>query len=171
MISTCVLSAALFTLPVPDEAVRASIEKGVKRLEAAAGNYVKNRNCFSCHHQATALLGLAAARDHGFQVDAAVFDKQAQFTRDSFKGKIKDSRDGRGIGGANTTAAYALLTLRIAKHERDETTDSLVEFLLKKQKKDGSWTPTTNRPPSEGSPFTSGALALHAARALWAGRG
>jgi N-acyl-D-amino-acid deacylase len=149
-------------MPVPEEAVRASIEKGVKRLETAGASYVKNRNCFSCHHQTTPMLGLAAARERGFKVDAKAFDRQAQFTLDFFKGKTKESREGRGIGGANTTAAYALLALRIAKHERDQITDSLVEFLLKKQQKDGSWKATTNRPPSEGSAFTTGALALQA---------
>jgi N-acyl-D-amino-acid deacylase len=156
------ISAALAAMPIPDEAVRASIEKGVKRLEISASSYVTKRSCFSCHHQAVPMLALASAKERGFAIDAKVFDKQTQFTADFFKNKIKEIREGRGIGGANTTAVYALLALRVAKHERDRTTDALVEFLVKKQQKDGSWTPTTARPPSEGSTFTTGALALQA---------
>src|SRR5262249_34283715 len=69
---------------------------------------------------------------------------------------------GQGIGGANTTVAYALFTLEAAGHAPDETTAALVEFLLVKQRSDGAWPATTKRPPTEGSLFTNNALALRA---------
>jgi hypothetical protein len=160
MTSTWVISAALFALPVPDSAVRASAERGVKRLEAALASYVTHRSCFSCHHQATSLFGLAAARERGFSVDANVLEKQSQFTAEFFKTRTKDLRAGKGLGGGNTSAVYGLLTLRTAGRGRDDITDAIVELLLKKQQKDGSWPATSERPPSQGSRFTNGALAL-----------
>lgn len=154
------LTAGLWCLNIPDETVRASVDKGIKRLEAAGANYIKNRTCFSCHHQTTPMLGLATAKEHGFAIDQKAFEKQAEFTINHFKPKIKDMQEGRGIGGANTTIAYALLTLRLAGYKPDEMTDAMVEFLLKKQQKDGAWTATTGRPPSEGSAFTTGGVIL-----------
>jgi N-acyl-D-amino-acid deacylase len=55
---------------------------------------------------------------------------------------------------------YALLTLDVADHAPDETTSSLVEYLLQKQKSDGSWPALAKRPPTEGSSLTNNALAL-----------
>lgn len=153
---------AVISLPLPDELVRVSVDNGIHRLEAAATSYVKNRSCFSCHHQAVPMLALATAKEHGFVVDEKVLAKQEQFTIDFFVPKIKDLTEGRNLGGGNTTAVYGLFTLDAGKHKADETTKALVEFLLKKQQKDGSWIASSNRPPSQGSLFTTGALALEA---------
>jgi N-acyl-D-amino-acid deacylase len=149
-------------MPVPDAAVRDAVSRAIFRLETGAANYPKNRSCFSCHHQALPVMALAAAKERGFKVNDAVLAQQVKLTLETFKPKLKDVRNGSGIGGANTTAGYALQTLRVANHSRDDITDALIEFLLKKQKPDGSWEPTTNRPPSEGSFFTSSALAIQA---------
>lgn len=147
-------------IPMPDPALRSAITKGIQRLEISATNYLKNRNCFSCHHQAVTVKALATARSRGFSIDESEFAKQLQFTADFFKQKVKDIRNGTGIGGASTTAAYALFTLQAGRHPRDETTDALVEFLAKKQTKEGMWNPTTTRPPTEGSRQTIAALVL-----------
>lgn len=155
-----ILMLATAGLPAADPEVRSAISRGIKRLEISATNYLKNRNCFSCHHQAVTVKALAAARTRGFVIDEDVFKQQVQFTVDFYKPKVKDIRNGTGIGGASTTAAYALFTLQAGRHARDETTDALVEFLIKKQTKEGAWTPTTSRPPTEGSQQTIAALVL-----------
>jgi len=154
------LLGVLGVLPISEEMVRSSVEKGVKRLETASASYIKNRTCFSCHHQAMPVMALASAKERGFTVDAMNFEKQVKYTLDFFSAKVKDISEGRGIGGANTTAAYALLTFELAQHPADATTDALVDFLVKKQASNGSWAATTNRPPSEGSLFTTGALSV-----------
>jgi N-acyl-D-amino-acid deacylase len=160
MIPIWIVTAAFVGAPLDDETIRTAAAKGLKRLESAAVNYTKNRACFSCHHQTLPVLALAAGKKRGFVVGDDVLPKQIKFTLDTFSPRLKTIRDGSGIGGANTTAGYALITLEVTKHPRDTTTDALVEFLLKNQHKDGFWRPTTVRPPSEGSPFTSTALAL-----------
>ena len=155
-----ILTFVLAALPVPERDVRAAVTKGLNRLETSATNYIKNRNCFSCHHQAVTVQAFATARERGFAIDEEVFKKQVRFTVDFYKPKLKDILKGTGIGGASTTAAYALFMLEAAKYDRDETTDALIEFLLKKQDKDGGWSATTVRPPTEGSKLTIVALVL-----------
>jgi N-acyl-D-amino-acid deacylase len=157
-------STLFFGIPVSDETIRASVLRGLDRLESAATNYTTNRSCVSCHHQALPVMALSSAKNRGYKIGDNVIAEQVKFTIDTFKPRTKAIRGGSGIGGANTTAAYALLTLKHAGHTQDETTDALVEFLLKNQKSDGSWQPTTDRPPSEGSFFTSTALALETLR-------
>src|SRR5208283_298999 len=149
----------------PADPVKTAIEKGLSRIEQGAGNYLKNRQCFSCHHQAMAILTMAAAKQRGFTVEPEKLQQQLDFTINTFKHKRVEVSQGRAVPGANTMAAYALFALEAGGHPRDETTAALVQFLLARQKADGSWPALSQRPPSEGSPFTNAALALRALRA------
>jgi N-acyl-D-amino-acid deacylase len=141
------------------EPVRAAIEKGLKRIEQGTASYRKHRTCFSCHHQALPILSLTTARERGFAVSTETIQAIVDFSVKSFSKKEAIAK-GQGIGGASTTAAYALTALAAAGHKPDDTTAALVEFLLIRQNRGGDWTAVANRPPSEGSPFTSTALTL-----------
>src|SRR5262249_24314214 len=110
-------------------------------------------------HQAVPVMGLVAARQRGFPVDAAKVQEQVAFSLKSFRDH-EQIRKGQGVGGANTTVGYALAFLDTAGHTADDTTAALLEFLLVGQRRDGAWPAVTNRPPSERSPFTSTALAI-----------
>jgi N-acyl-D-amino-acid deacylase len=155
--------------PKPAE-VKAAVEKGLNRIRQGADSYPKHRNCFSCHHQATALFSLDSAARHGFTIDQARREELVRFTLKSFAKKDTIAR-GQGIGGANTTAAYALAALAAGGHPADDTTDALVQFLLVRQRADGAWPGVTNRPPTEGSPFTATAMALFGLKHYVADRG
>lgn len=144
---------------IDGKTVRAAIAKGIERIEQGAKNYPKNRQCFSCHHQAVPMLALHVAKERGLAVDGKLLQDQIDFTLKSFASK-KGVDKGQGIGGASTTVGYAMLALAAAQHPSDDTILSLVQFLLARQNKDGSWTAQAQRLPSEGSPFTSTALAL-----------
>ena len=50
---------------------RAAIEKGLRRIEQGASSYVTKRTCFSCHHQAMAILSTALRRAGIPERDAA----------------------------------------------------------------------------------------------------
>ena len=69
---------------------------------------------------------------------------------------------GKGVPGGAYNAGYALISLSLAKHAADETTDAMVSYLYQKQKKDGRWPIRTHRPPLEDSDFTATALSLRA---------
>jgi N-acyl-D-amino-acid deacylase len=160
MPTTSLLVAALLAVSPSEQRINSAIDRGLKRLAQAAENYPQNRQCFSCHHQSLPLMALNAAKRRGFKVDDKVIERQTRFTLDSFRPKLKEIAEGKGVGGANTTAAYALHTLEIVNHPADDVTEALARFLVVRQRADGSWPATTKRPPTEGSLFTSAALAL-----------
>ena len=144
--------------------VRTAVVKGLRRIEQGSANYLKNRKCFSCHHQAVTIHCLAAAQKRGMEVDPAKLRQQIDFTLNTFKHKREQVAQGKAVPGGNTMAAYALFGLEAGGHAPDETTKALVEYLLVKQKPDGSWPAVMQRQPSEGSPFTNAAFALRALR-------
>jgi N-acyl-D-amino-acid deacylase len=158
-----------FADALPNEAyadpVKRAIERALPRIEQGAAAYTTHRTCFSCHHQATAILSLTSARARGFPVAPEKIKKQLDFTLDSFKPDREKIAKGQGVPGGNTQTAYALFALNGARHPADETTKALIEFLLLRQKADGSWPALANRPPTEGSALTNAALALYALRA------
>jgi N-acyl-D-amino-acid deacylase len=145
----------------PADPVRAAVEKGLKRIEAGLRNYPEHRQCFSCHHQATGVFSLSAARRRGFPMDGALLEEQITFSTRTFRNKANISR-GQGVGGEVTSVVYVLHTLAAVEHPQDETTTALVKYLLVRQRKDGAWPVPAfgNRPPSMGSPHTNTGLAL-----------
>lgn len=155
--------AGLAWADAPDP-VRTAVVKGLRRIEQGSANYLKNRKCFSCHHQAVTIHCLAAARKRGLEVDPTKLRQQVDFTLDTFRHKREQVARGKAVPGGNTMAAYALFALEAAGQTPDETTAALVEYLVVKQKADGSWPALMQRPPSEGSSFTNAALALGALR-------
>jgi squalene cyclase len=110
-----------------------------------------------------AVLCMSAARQRGFTVDADLLKNQVTFSLKTFNNRTLIAK-GQSVGGETTSVVYALEMLAAARHPRDETTDALVQYLLVRQKKDGSWSVPGfgDRPPSMGSPFTIAGLAMSA---------
>jgi squalene cyclase len=162
LVLVCGLLCGLVPRGAAREDVRVAIEKGLRRLDKGAANYVQKRQCFSCHHQATTVSALTSAGKRGFKIDPARLPEQLAFTLKAYTSKKAEILKGRGIPGGNTEAAYALFTLEQAGHKPDETTALLVGYLLKRQRPDGSWPALAKRPPLEGSSFTNNALTLAA---------
>lgn len=144
--------------------LKPAIEKALRRLDQGSGNYIKNRKCFSCHHQAVAILSMTAAGKRGIAIDPVKLRQQVDFTLDTFRPKLDRVAEGKSVPGASTMTVYALFTLEAAAHPADDTTDALVRYLLVRQNADGSWSALARRPPTEGSPFTNTALGVRALR-------
>ena len=145
------------------EAVKTAIEKGLRRIEQGVINYPKHRQCFSCHHQAMAVLTMTAAQERGFTVDAELLKKVTDFSLRSFRNKALIAK-GQGVGGDSVGVVYALHAFAAVEHHYDDTTAAMVRYLLVKQRKDGAWPVPLggNRPPTMGSLFTQTGLALFA---------
>jgi N-acyl-D-amino-acid deacylase len=146
-----------------DPDVRPAIEKALRRIEAGVTNYPKHRNCFSCHHHAVGVASLTAAKDRGFTVDAEVVPKAVEFSLKTFRNTAVISK-GLGVGGDSTGVGYVLLMFEAVERPHDDTTTALVDYLLVKQRKDGTWPIAAfgDRPPTMGSLFTNVGLAVEA---------
>jgi hypothetical protein len=147
--------------PAPTTAaVRDAVTKALPLLQKAAGGHVAQRTCFACHSQAVPTLALTTARTRGFAVPADDLQKQLRFIANFLETNRDEYRKGRGQGGQADTAGYALWTLELGGWKPDATTEAVTEYLLLRDQDRDHWRASGNRPPSEGSPFTSTYVAL-----------
>src|SRR4051794_11820481 len=164
----CLCLLALCTIPAraagPPDRLSLAVRRGLARLEQGSASYVSKRDCFSCHHQTHTIGAFLSAKRRGFAVPEKELKAQVEFTLATFRGKTDKIVKGDAAPGRNTTAAYALFTLKTAGHAPDKTTAALVDFLVVRQSADGSWPAQAARPPTEGSRFVNAALALEALR-------
>ena len=140
--------------------IRAAVVKGISLIEMSSQQYLKKRQCFSCHHQAMPMVMLSEARRRGFEIDRENFADQLQRTIKHLKGGQKQYAEGKGQGGRVDTAAWALWALESGDHQPDETTAAVAHFLATYQKQNGHWNPPGNRPPTGASRFASTYVAL-----------
>ena len=161
---------ALLLTPVPIDAaekafqpaeVIQAVNAGLRILNQGTVDYEEHRSCFSCHHQTLPMLAQATAREHGFKINEELFRQQSRITHNAFKTRTEKLRAGIGIGGKSMTVAYALWALDIAEWKPDETTEAMVAYLIKTQKKDGRFYTSETRPPLEDSPATSVTIAAY----------
>lgn len=163
--ATASIVAAAEPEPVPELAelrprIEAALPGTLKLLQASAAEYTRQRDCFSCHHQALPSMALALAHQHGWKIDREGLTAQAQFTVDYFEPRQEKLSQGSGVVGGPYTAGYALATLTAAERPADATSAALVQYLLKVQEDDGRWRIRARRPPLEASHFTATALAV-----------
>lgn len=149
-------------MTVEQAAIRAAIEKALVRLETGATNYLTHRDCFSCHHQALPLVAMVRARQRGFAVKPNIIAEQATFSRMWFDSKVDGMREGKDVPGGDITTGYALWALSEVGLEPGETTAAMIQFLEVRQKPEGNWVSSANRPPIEASKFTATAFAVGA---------
>ena len=106
------------------------------------------------------MLTFVEANKRGFDIDAKNLKLQISHTVAHLKRGKSSYLKGTGQGGKADTAGSALLALKSAGYERNEITDAVVEFLLQWSDDTPYWSAQSQRPPSEGSRFTSTYLAL-----------
>jgi hypothetical protein len=148
----------------PPPPVSAAISRGLPLLLKGARGHIRKRDCFACHNQAIPLLALTTARDRGFAVSDDSIKEQLQHIAAFLETNNDNYRKGRGQGGQADTAGYALLALECGEWKADATTSAVVEYLLQYKKDINHWTSTSNRPPSEVSPFTTTYVSLRGLR-------
>jgi hypothetical protein len=153
--------------PAPTAAeVRDAVAKALPLLQKGAAGHVAQRTCFACHNQAVPLLALTTARTRGFPVAADDLQKQTRFIADFLGSNRKEYRKGHGQGGQADTAGYALWTLELGGWKPDDATAAVAEYLLLRDQERDHWRGSGNRPPSEGSPFTTTYVALRGLQAF-----
>ncbi|MGD9858067.1 MAG: prenyltransferase/squalene oxidase repeat-containing protein [Planctomycetaceae bacterium] len=140
--------------------IREAIAKAIPLLEQGSQGSAEQRTCFTCHNQALPILALAAAKRHGFSVDADNLQHQVRHTVEHLIRGREGYLEGRGQGGQVITAGYALWALEASGFQPDETTDAVTHYLLEFQKDSDRWSHPGQRPPSSGSDFTTTYVAL-----------
>ena len=146
--------------PAKDSPHRMAVARAVSLIEKSAATYVDKRECFSCHHQALAMMAMSRAKLWGIEVQPDSLSSQVQFSLEYFGDRRKRLIRGEGLPGGAYNAGYALTGLAVAGIHPSEVTKALVQYLLKTQHKDGGWRIRTHRPPLEDSHFTATALAI-----------
>jgi hypothetical protein len=148
------------------EAIRAGVTRALPLLEKGSAGYVAQRDCFSCHHQAVPSFALDLARRRGFEVDADNLAEQTELTHSDLSSALDSYKKGEGQGGGVTRAGYALWMLALGGHEADEVTGAVAGYILGREPERGHWRTSSNRPPSESSPFTTTFVALRGLQAF-----
>ena len=143
-----------------DSARRMAVARAVSLIEKSAATYVDKRECFSCHHQALAMMAMSRAKLSGIELQPDSLSTQVQFSLEYFGDRRKRLLKGEGVPGGAYNAGYALTGLAATGTPKNEVTKALVQYLLKSEHKDGGWRIRTHRPPLEDSHFTATALGI-----------
>lgn len=148
--------------PAPSaEVIRAAVARSLPLLETGArGSMEQRKQCFTCHNQGLSVMALVTAQARGLSVDAEHLQTQLKFTAQFLGKNHAKYLEGKGQGGQADTAGYALWTLDYGGWQGDETTAAVAEYFLRYQSDRDHWEPTSRRPPSEQSFFTSSYVAL-----------
>ena len=141
---------------------KSAIGKAIRVVQASATEYLKHRECFSCHHQAMPIIALTYVAKHKFEVDRAVVAKQVEHTLAHFKKNKQKYVQGQGTGGQVDTAGYGLWALHAGSVTGNEWTQAVVDYLALRDKNRNFWRRSSDRPPSEASHFTATFVALKA---------
>jgi N-acyl-D-amino-acid deacylase len=151
------------------EALDGAISRATEILNKGVTNYPEHRSCFSCHHQALPLLANSVGNVQRAEARRSFYDRQltrdvAAFTEHSFSTKRKSLMAGGEIGGKALTVAYGLWALDLSGAQESETTQAMVEYLLKTQADDGAWNFQSLRPPAASSRAMTSAVAVYGLR-------
>ncbi|MFT5300146.1 MAG: hypothetical protein ACI814_000920 [Mariniblastus sp.] len=145
-----------------DDKIRSAIQRAIGPIELAMVGYRENRRCFSCHHHAHAIIGLTEMAGRGMKVNQELLQVQFAQTVGRTKGVEQRYLNHENIGGGVDTTGHALLAMRTGGHVPDETTEAMVEWILKRDQGRGFWTGTNNRAPTQTSDVTRTWLCLDA---------
>ena len=148
------------SIPAKDSSPRTAVNRAVSLIEKSSATYIDKRDCFSCHHQALAMMAFSQAKLSGLKLQPESISSQVRFTLEYFGDRRKRLLKGEGVPGGAYNAGYALTGLAATGTRPNEVTKALVQYLLKTVHKDGGWRIRTHRPPLEDSHFTATALAI-----------
>jgi N-acyl-D-amino-acid deacylase len=149
-----------------EDRLRPAVERALPLLERASAGSADNRECFTCHSQGLPILALDEARQRGFEIDDANFQRQLDHTYAHLERNRERYAAGKGTGGNADTAGYALWTLSTGDRAPDDTITAVTEYLLTWQSADPHWSCTSHRPPTEASDFTTTYVSLRGLKAF-----
>lgn len=147
----------------PPDKASAAITRALLFIRANGAKWIEERKCVSCHHVAFTTWSLQAAKDRGFEIDAAELSGWQSWSRDSF---LKTRDDGQTEGAFNLEGvSQVLFAERPAAGEPNDADATLLNFLVAGQREDGSWPaggqlPRQKRPAPETDAASTAWIAL-----------
>ncbi len=141
--------------------IRAAILRGLNLLARTGPAVVKQRGCFSCHHQGLPSLAGWYARRAG--VDAAqIAETNRALVYPILERSGQWMQQGGAPAGEAAAVAWQLIGLGSDGQEANYFTDVAVNYIAATQLPDGSWPERWGRPPLEYSPVSATAVAIRA---------
>jgi ankyrin repeat protein len=147
---------------------RQAVLRSLPLLQKSGASFAAQRSCISCHHQALVAMTVGLARKIGFKVDERIAAQE----RTSLLRVMERNREQNILGsGVTDELAPAYMLAALADEQKPSfMTDALVQFLVLRQRQDGSWRTPVYRPPQDASDMTFTALAVRGLR-LFAPKG
>jgi hypothetical protein len=143
------------------QSVQKAIDKALPPLQRSTATFVKQRACFSCHHNALSILTFRMAKDRGVAIDDAVLATVEERTWKS-RGSLEEVEQARNVNDPTPNDSLLLWAREAAGQQRDATDQVLVRRLASWQREDGHWITSDFRPPHSSSLFTATATAVRA---------
>ncbi len=160
--------------------LESAIQRGMARVKQAASDWQKNKTCFSCHHQTLPMLAAIEADRVGVPLDKEWLTSQADTSLAYFEERIDDMDVGEHVPGGAATTGFGFWALSLDQRPPDETTTSMVRYLLQIQgaarlrdpkvdnsdkatsakKNDGHWQASCRRAPMQASMIGDTVLVL-----------
>jgi ankyrin repeat protein len=141
--------------------IRTAALRGLDLLATTGPSVVKQRGCFSCHHQGLPSLAGWYARRAG--IDAA---KIAETNRTLVSAVLQGSailmQQGVAPAGEAATIAWQLIGLKSDGQAANAFTDIAANYIAATQLPEGNWPDRWGRPPLEYSPVSATAIAVRA---------
>jgi N-acyl-D-amino-acid deacylase len=165
LLSMCVVFLGQAKAEMPND-VESATRRGLARVKQAASDWQDNKTCFSCHHQTLPMLAALECERVGFPLDKAWLKSQADTTHRFFTRSIKTMEAGEHLAGGAGTVAFGFWALNLDQRPADQTTASMVTYMLKIQGvaqssdrkpnappklDDGAWRASCRRAPMQAS--------------------
>src|SRR5688500_4156785 len=145
---------------VPPADLKASVARALPPLTKGAVGHRESKSCFACHNQGLPIMAMTTARARGVAIDSEELKGQLQHIVEFLGENRANYLEGKGQGGQADTAGYALVALELGGWMADETTAAVTRYLLLRNADLDHWRANSQRPPSEGSNFTTSYVAL-----------
>jgi ankyrin repeat protein len=148
--------------PTPDPAaVRHAVERSLSLMLKSSSEFFRQSGCISCHNQSIGQIAVATARKRGFRIDDELAKHQNRATTSVFSPHRETMLQAVPTVPASTiVSTYALIGLAAGVHPADDMTDALVHELAARQRHDGSWKGSEERPPLGQSDITGTTLSM-----------
>ncbi len=155
------LSAAPAVLSGGD--ARAAVTRALPVLSKSAVAFVGKRTCFSCHHNALAILTMRMAQTRGVSIDsAALAEVEAKtFAPIHTTTALDDAIQAVNLNDPTPDDSLLLMSAAAAGVPREVTLEVLARRLARWQRA-GHWVTSDFRPPHSSSLFTATATAVRA---------